>query len=105
MFNKINNAITRSEIVDNSVVENNGYADKIWPIGEAINKGDGELVNVNRGQTYIRGQLYKISDDDTKLLPLTGSQEYDIKKDVLIHAYENIPVIKVLVPIDGTNPV
>ena len=87
-------------------MENYGYEDKdkIWPIGEAINKGDGELVNVNRGQTYIRGQLYKISGDDTKLLPLTGSQEYDIQ-NVLIHAYENIPVIKVLVPVDGTNPV
>jgi len=50
MFNKINNAISSPEIVDNSVVENYGYdADKIWPIGGIIHRDGGELVNVNRG--------------------------------------------------------
>ncbi len=59
MFNQINNAIevddSTKEIIDNSVVDNPGYDDGIWPLKGEILSGDEELVNVNRGWTFIKG--------------------------------------------------
>jgi hypothetical protein len=79
MFNKINNTIVGpDEIIDPSVVDNPGPPDGIWQLGEDPVFTAGELVNENRGQTYIRGQLYNVSDDDNWLNPSIGSQKYEI---------------------------
>ena len=85
-------------------MENYGYADKIWPLKGEIRNDSGEPPNVNRGWTYIRGQTYKVSEDDTKLEPVTGSQEYEINYKVQSNNYESKYVIQVLVPIvSGTT--
>lgn len=51
MFKDINNSIPSStiEIVDNSVVDNPGCANKIWELDELIDQGYGEPINVSRG--------------------------------------------------------
>ena len=68
------------EIIDNSIVDNPGQPDGIWQLGVDKVLTDGEPINENRGQTYIRGQLYNVSDDGPEwwLNPSTGSQEYKI---------------------------
>ena len=84
MFVRINNrvyAVTpkREEAIDNSVVDNPGMENDIWPLNTpwVIPEG-GELLSCNRGQTYIRGQLYNVSNDDEKLEFPTGGVAYTI---------------------------
>jgi gentisate 1,2-dioxygenase len=90
-------------VVDNSVIDNPGYSDRIWPLGEPKIITDGELISENRGWTYIRGQTYKVSDNDLQLIPTTGSQRYDIA-GVESHKYEEKHAIAVRVPAPGDNP-
>ena len=83
MFVRINNRVydiipKREEVIDNSVVDNPRKPNGIWPLGEDPVITDGELVNENRGQTYIRGQLYNVSNDDGKLEFPTGGVAYTI---------------------------
>ena len=79
----VNNHIPedREEVVDTYVVDNPGYEDNIWPLLEDPRPTDGEIASYDRGWTYIRGELYKIEDEDKtnpKVVPTTGSTEYDI---------------------------
>ena len=84
MFVRINNrvyAVTpkREEAIDNSVVDNPGMENDIWPLNTPWNIPlGGELLSYNRGQTYIRGQLYNVSNDDEKLEFPTGGVAYTI---------------------------
>ena len=93
LFKFINNQLSSSpeeannnkEIVDNNVVSNPGKQDNIWEIGDNEIKcpADSELLSVNRGNTYIRGELYNVQDEDVedmKLVPATGSKTYKIKQ-------------------------
>lgn len=84
MFVHINNCIydiipKRNEVIDNSVMDNPGMENDIWPLNTpwVIPPGD-ELLSYNRGQTYIRGQLYNVSNDDEKLEFPTGGVAYTI---------------------------
>lgn len=84
MFVHINNCIyaiqpKRNEVIDNSVMDNPGMENGIWPLNTpwVIPPGD-ELFSYNRGQTYIRGQLYNVSNDDEKLEFPTGGVAYTI---------------------------
>lgn len=101
MFNRINNAIeggdSTKEIIDNSVVDNPDQSYGIWQLGTSKVLTAGELINENRGQTYIRGQLYNVSDDDEWLNPSTGSQRYAIQP-LPTNAFDSKIVIQVLVP-------
>lgn len=72
MFKYINDRGLNAEVVDHSIQENPDYPDGIWPLDE-VPPNIGNSVSVNRGQTYIRGQLYNVSSDDSKLLPTSGS--------------------------------
>ena len=61
-----------------------GYEGGIWPLNEAA---PASAVFKDKGKTYIRGQLYGVEDYETsasnlygKLIPITGSKEYDIRK-------------------------
>ena len=91
------------EIVDTSVIDNNGYSGKIWPIGEnKIVPEDEELVSEDTGWAYIRGQTYKVSDDDTELIPTVGSQRYGIS-DLPTHKYVSKNLIGVIIQVDQTT--
>lgn len=103
MFAHINNLVYSKRIthvVDNSVLDNPGMTDDIWPLGvdyrDYIPTG-GEVVSVNRGWTYIRGQTYNVSSDDSKLVPLSGGASYDINS-LDSNKYDAVNVIQVLVP-------
>ena len=103
MFVFINNSIPSSaqQVVDTSVEDNYGFVDKIWPIGSPIPPSlPGEVVSVNRGLTYIRGQLYRVNDTDSKLVPETGSVGYDITGEVT-NKYSAMNVVGILVPGNG----
>ena len=73
MFKYINDRTLTDEVVDHSIQENFGYSDGIWPIDVKNPPNIENSVSVNRGQTYIRGQLYNVSEDDSKLIPTSGS--------------------------------
>lgn len=84
MFVHINNCIydtipKRNETIDSAVINNPGMENDIWPLKTpwVIPQGD-ELLSYNRGQTYIRGQLYNVSNDDEKLEFPTGGVAYTI---------------------------
>lgn len=104
MFKFINNKVldTETQVIDNSIVGNPGMEDSIWPISKPIpDQSDlpGELVSVSRGWTYIRGQTYKVDDenlDNQKLVPINGSLEYDIV-DVPANKYDTKNVLGVLI--------
>lgn len=72
MFKYINDSTLNAEVVDHTIQENPDYPDGIWPLDE-VPSDIGDSVSVNRGQTYIKGQLYNVSSDDSKLLPTSGS--------------------------------
>ena len=73
MFKYINNLLNdEKETIDSSIQDNPDFGDGIWPL-DVIPSNIGNSVSVNRGQTYIRGQLYNVSSDDKKLLPTSGS--------------------------------
>lgn len=105
MFMFINNRIssTKAQVIDNSVVDNPGMPGSIWGIGQPI-PGDlpGELVSVSRGWTYIRGQVYNVSSDDTKLIPTTSGTQYNITP-IPANEYETQNVIEVLVKTGDTS--
>ena len=80
LFVEINNRLGVDELdVETSLLDNPGMTDGIWPIGEPYQvPSGGELVSTSRGWTYIRGKAYRVSEDDLRLEPVSGSDGYGV---------------------------
>ena len=89
-------------------MNNPGKPDNIWELGDnsiEVPPG-GELLSINRGSTYIRGEQYNVQDEDPNdmtLVPVTGSKTYKIE-NISAHEYVAIYVIGVLCPEQGGLP-
>lgn len=116
MFVYINNSISGDDdivdadsdtrvVIDNAVEDNPEMEDHIWPLGvDYIIPEGGSLVSINRGWTYIRGQTYRVSDDDNQLVPNTSGEGYGIR-ELTLNRYDLDYVVGILVPVQsGRNP-
>lgn len=111
MFVFINNSIpsndTTRQVIDTSIVSNPRLVggtwkyDEPWPIGKGYQvPPGGELASLNRGWTYIRGQLYQVDDSEQsnqRLIPTSDSTGYKIQ-DVNANKFDIVNVVGVLVP-------
>lgn len=66
-----------------------------WELGEDIPRIQGsENVFESRGNTYIDGEMYKVTDDDLRFVQVDGSKQYDIV-DLNTHVYKEQYFIRI----------